>query len=195
MKKIKANNIQSSTVKKVFLIPLVYLLIFFCHIIFISSCATFGRDLIEPPKYIPWDYLTKVNREIPGYALHTYVLFNRKTIFLEETYPGIAENYRALLKAIETLSIQKNASVANAEERNIFYIPSIIRKDDRTLSLENYNTNLSFSYISEFISLIKTDYEFAEKFATGPGPFLISLFSPLQHAKNTSKIYKNDFPL
>jgi hypothetical protein len=170
-------------------------LIFFCLIFSISSCATSGRDAIEPPKYTPWDYLTSLNRERPGYAMYTYVLFNRRTKLLEEIHPDIAEVYSAVLETIEKAPLSTNSMNVRADERNIFYVPSISAKKERILSLDNYNINLSFSYISRFISVMKTDYIHAEKFATEPGPFLVSLFSPLQYSVNTSKMYQNDFHL
>lgn len=182
-------------IKKIFLvISWRYFFLSLC-ITFLLSCATSGPKEIEPPKYVPWDYLTSLNRETPGYAMYTYVLFNRRTILLEESNPDVAETYLSLLKAIEIASPLKKSGNRRADERNIFYIPSIDSKKERLLSLDNYNINLSLSYISRFITVMKTDYEIAEQFATGTGPFLVSLFSPLQHAVNTSMIYQNNFPL
>ena len=164
-------------------------------IICLLSCATSGSQIPDPPEYVSWAYLTSLNRETPGYAMYTYVLFNRRTILLEESNPDIAETYLSLLKAIEIASSSEKSDHRRADERNIFYIPSIDFKKERLLSLDNYNINLSLSYISRFITVMKTDYEIVEQFATGPGPFLVSLFSPLQHAVNTSMIYKNNFPI
>ena len=159
------------------------------------SCATSESHIPAPPEYVSWDYLTSLNRETPGYAMYTYVLFNRRTILLQESNPDIAETYLSLLTAIEIASPSKNSGHRRSDEHNIFYIPSIDFRKERVLSLDNYNINLSLSYITRFISAMKTDYEIAEQFATGTGPFLVSLFSPLQHAVNTSMIYKNNFPL
>ena len=122
MRNRKIEIMRKSRLKKSVTIPFAYLAILIYLIASFSSCVTSGRDAIEPPKYMPWDYLTKSNREMPGYALYTYVLFNRKPLFLEETYPKVAEKYRALLKAIEELPIQRNFSDVNADESNIFYI-------------------------------------------------------------------------
>lgn len=134
-----------------------------------------------PPRQHLWDVLLQMDDEAPGYGMYTYVLFGRR-LDLSSLDQETLQRYQQLLDAIvgSTLSSGEAGDLTAAEKQatNLLYIPGTVRGS--APSLANYNSALAMRYLVELGRVSRADnQEVAERLATRPGPFLVSVLKPV----------------
>lgn len=129
-------------------------------------------------------------REFPGYAVYTYLLFN-STEKNASTMEGKRYDtlLRALLLDVKTADIGTGAGWRK-DETNIFIIPLITRNIDKDTVLEKYDFTISQKYLAVLQSSVKNQLDLLKRLQHRPGPFLISLYEPLPRlqGKNATKM-------
>lgn len=113
--------------------------------------------------------------------MYTYVLFGRKVGGdAPNLADDVAERYQALLEAIESTTPAEStleAAKIPREETNLFCIPAKVSGGRPTV--ENYNSDLAFTYRSVAVGGVAKDERFSKKLAGNAGPFLVSTLHPL----------------
>lgn len=132
-----------------------------------------------------WDLMTVMDTEEEGFGMYTYVLFPRR-LDQPMTYE-VKERYAGILAAISgtTLSLQEYGKLSprNKDEINLLYIPAL--KQGRKPTLSNYNSTLAMLYLARIALLCQVSHpELANNLERRPGPFLISLPSPIGQIGN-----------
>jgi hypothetical protein len=149
-----------------------------------------------PPPYVPeasspskgtvsyhvWGALISYGMEqsvYPGYAVYTYVLFNRNQ---PEAGSPEEERYDSILKAI--LQDVKPREIGESAgwpkyETNIFCIPFLTREPKKTDALKKYDFVLSQRYLAELQQAVRNNRELFQRLERRSGPFLFSVYEPL----------------
>ncbi|MDO3378273.1 hypothetical protein [Geoalkalibacter halelectricus] len=128
-----------------------------------------------------WDLLTRMDGEVEGFGMYTYVLFPRR-VDQPGLAPEVQERYAKLLEAIAgvTLGLPEFGDLTprDKQETNLLYVPALASGAE--LSLANYNAPLALHYLANIARLCRTNNpRLAARLDERPGPFLISLLQPV----------------
>lgn len=176
-------KLQSDNVLKLIIFPVLIMLV-------LTGCSSYEiKALPPPPKAIPpnvsyhvWGTLVSYGIEqndYPGYAVYTYVLFNSNRPDLPSSEGKRYESILwAVLHDVKSYSIGVEADWPRGET-NIFCIPYLIKKPQYTDGLDKYDFELSLKYLAVLQGGIKNNKKLFKRLEQRPGPFLVSLYSPL----------------
>jgi hypothetical protein len=122
-------------------------------------------------------------KEYPGYAVYTYVLFNSNQ---SDAGSPEGKRYDGILRAVlQDVKTQETGAAAGwlKNETNIFCIPFMIRSPKKADALGKYNFDLSQKYLAVLQVAVKSNKDLFKRLEQRPGPFLISLYEPLPGLK------------
>jgi hypothetical protein len=182
----------------VFRLPAIFLVV----AMVMAGCAVNQTLEVEPPlrpkgeiSYHVRGFLVAYGaeqKEYPGYALYTYLLFNSNQPYAN-TQEG--KRYDAILRAV-LLDVKKEAVGTAAgwpkDETNIFCIPVVNRYVDQNNALKKYDFDTAQKYLAALQRSVKHNPELLNQLNHRSGPFLISLCEPmprLQGRAATSLLY------
>jgi hypothetical protein len=131
-------------------------------------------------------------KEYPGYALYTYLLFNANQ---SDATTQEGKRYDAILRAV--LLDVKSPTVGTAagwpkDNTNIFCIPFVSRYVDKDNALKKYDFVNAQKYLAELQRSVNNNPDLLNRLNHRPGPFLISLCEPLPRLQGrapTSLLY------
>ncbi|MEI6306336.1 MAG: hypothetical protein WCP33_05890 [Deltaproteobacteria bacterium] len=131
-------------------------------------------------------------KEYPGYAVYTYVLFNANQ---SDATTSEGTRYDAILRAV--LLDVKSPPVGTAagwpkDKTNIFCIPLVTRYVDKNNALKKYDFDNAQKYLAALQSSVINNPDLLNRLKHRSGPFLISLCEPLPRLQGrapTSLLY------
>jgi hypothetical protein len=118
-------------------------------------------------------------KEYPGYAVYTYVLFNSNQ---SDAGSPEGKRYDGILRAVlQDVKTQETGVAAGwpKDETNIFCIPFVTRSPKKAEVLAKYDFDLSQKYLAVLQGAVKNNKDLFKRLEQRPGPFLISLYEPL----------------
>ncbi len=131
-------------------------------------------------------------KEYPGYAVYTYLLFNSNQA---DVSTSEGKRYDAILRAV--LLDVKSPTVGTAagwpkDNTNIFCIPFVNRYVDKDNALKKYDFDNAQKYLAVLQRSVKNNPDLLNRLKHRSGPFLISLCEPLPRLQGraaTSLLY------
>lgn len=125
-------------------------------------------------------YYGMEEKEYPGYAAYTYVLFNSNQSDVDsqegKRYDGVLQ---AVLQDVKTRETGVTAHWPKYET-NLFCVPFKARSPKKADALKEYALQLSQDYVATLQKSVKgNNKELFERLERRPGPFLISFYEPL----------------